>query len=68
LTFGDRRLDEREYVSQVSEHIAAYLEFAFAAIPAYIQRLPREAWEYIEPQTPSRSRRGSGFAWPSRTI
>lgn len=48
LTFGDRPLDEREYVTQVSEHIAAYLEFAFAAIPAYVQRLPREAWEYID--------------------
>lgn len=49
LTFGRSPLDAREYVTEVSEHIAAYLEFAYAAIAAYILRLPRQAWEYIDP-------------------
>jgi hypothetical protein len=40
--------DREEFVSDISEHIAAYLKFAFAAIPAYVQRLPGESWEYID--------------------
>jgi hypothetical protein len=49
LTFAGG-LDQREFVTALSQHIADYLEFAFAAIPAYVQRLPREAWEYIDPE------------------
>ncbi|MFN8160253.1 MAG: hypothetical protein U0R52_04300 [Solirubrobacterales bacterium] len=62
LTFGDRPLDELDYVTQVSEHIAAFLKFAFAAIAHYVQRLPREAWEYIDPDTPPDSHGGLRFA------
>lgn len=62
LMFGDHSLNESEYVTQVSEHIAAYLEFAGPAIAAYVQRLPRETWHYVDPETPCRSRSGSGSA------
>jgi hypothetical protein len=50
LTFGGQPLDEREYVTEMSEHIAAYLRFAKAALRAYVQRLPSESWDYIDPE------------------
>ena len=45
LTFGG--VDQREFVAELSEHIAAYLEFAFAAVPAQIRSLPGESWGYV---------------------
>ncbi|MGH2993151.1 MAG: hypothetical protein ACRDL1_06415 [Solirubrobacterales bacterium] len=50
LSFPEEEVDLKAFVSQVSEHIAAFLEFAFAALPKYVESLPPEVWEYIEPE------------------
>jgi hypothetical protein len=42
-------VDLREFVRQISEHIALYLKFAFAALPSYVNSLPEDSWEYIDP-------------------
>jgi len=41
-------VDLRVFVTLLSEHIAAFLEFAFHAIPRHVQSLPEEIWHYIE--------------------
>lgn len=45
LTFGG--VDQREFVSEPSEHIASYLQSAFATIPGHGRSLPNASWEYI---------------------
>lgn len=53
LTFpGDPKADDAElaaatgqFLSQVSEHIARYLQFARAAVRAYAAKWPDDAWE-----------------------
>jgi hypothetical protein len=48
LSFPEGRMDLSTFVTELSEHIALFLKFAFEAIPSYVQALPRDAWDYVE--------------------
>jgi hypothetical protein len=48
LSFPASEVDLRQFVTQLSEHIAAFLEFAFEAIRKHVQSLPRGTWDSIE--------------------
>jgi hypothetical protein len=48
LSFPESQMDLRIFVTELSEHIAAFLGFAFEAIPKHVQSLPRDVWDYIE--------------------
>lgn len=46
LTFpGGDKAETETFVGQVSKHIALFLVFARAALPAYAAELPDEAWK-----------------------
>lgn len=46
LTFpGGDKSETESFVEQISEHIALFLVFARAALPAYAAELPEDAWE-----------------------
>jgi hypothetical protein len=46
LTFsGDDKEATDNFVEQIGQHMALYLEFCRAALPAYIARLPEDAWD-----------------------
>jgi hypothetical protein len=46
--FPEGQIDLRSFVEELAEHIAAFLAFAFAALPAHITALPKDNWDYID--------------------
>lgn len=48
LSFPEDEVDLPAFVEQVAERIAAFVTFAFAALPEHVKSLPSEAWEYID--------------------
>jgi hypothetical protein len=47
LSFPEAEVDLKLFVVEVSTHIAAFLEFGFAALPEYVKGLPGGVWDFI---------------------
>jgi hypothetical protein len=48
LSFPESEVDLPGFVAMLADHIAAYLQFGFGALPAWIRSRADDSWEYIE--------------------
>jgi len=48
LSFPDENTELEDVLKEITDHIGAFLKFAFDVLPRYVQRLPSDTWEYID--------------------